>query len=224
MPKLVPKVILEGTRLTNKTETAFALNELPEMVGARKYRYHSPIISAEWCGFTNQPWGRGLINYLPEEEALARDTYETWVSLFEQLRYYSWIVDRFHLSTMAFQIKQHGHCLDFADLEQRLNKLNFRLVFLHRSPESFERAREKRLKVSGNPSQYDDLTLFLDEQERLRELAAASSMNSLSLDVSDLSPLGAARKIAAWMKETGGLEMDEVRHPFLPQSSSNRVG
>ena len=61
-PKLCPKIIVEGTRLTNKTEIAFALNEHPRIVGPRKYRYHSPVVSAEWCGFTNHPWGRGLIN------------------------------------------------------------------------------------------------------------------------------------------------------------------
>jgi hypothetical protein len=71
--KLCPKIILEGTRLTMKTEIAFALNEHPRIVGPRKYRYHSPIISAEWCGFTNFPWGRGLINFLGEEEAMAMD-------------------------------------------------------------------------------------------------------------------------------------------------------
>ena len=40
--KLVPKIILEGTRLTFKTDIAFALNEHPVIVGPRKYRYHSP--------------------------------------------------------------------------------------------------------------------------------------------------------------------------------------
>ncbi len=44
--KLCPKIILEGTRLTLKTEIAFALNEHPRIVGPRKYRYHSPLISA----------------------------------------------------------------------------------------------------------------------------------------------------------------------------------
>jgi len=67
--KLVPNIILEGTRLTYKTEIAFALNEHPRLVGLRKYRYYSPLISAEGCAFTNFPWGRGLINFLPEEEA-----------------------------------------------------------------------------------------------------------------------------------------------------------
>ena len=61
--KLCPKVILEGTRLTFKTEIAFELNEHPRVVGPRKYRYHSPLISAEWCTFTNYPWGRGPINF-----------------------------------------------------------------------------------------------------------------------------------------------------------------
>ncbi len=55
--KLCPKIILEGTRLTFKTEIAFVLNEHPRIVGPRKYRYHSPLISAEWCAFTNFPWG-----------------------------------------------------------------------------------------------------------------------------------------------------------------------
>jgi type III secretory pathway component EscT len=42
--KLCPKIILEGTRLTFKTEIAFELNEHPRIVGPRKYRYHSPLI------------------------------------------------------------------------------------------------------------------------------------------------------------------------------------
>jgi hypothetical protein len=58
MPKLTPKIILEGTRLTHKTDLASALNEHPAVVGRRRYRYHSPLISAEWCGFTPEPWGR----------------------------------------------------------------------------------------------------------------------------------------------------------------------
>lgn len=91
--KLCPKLILEGTRLTHKTDLAFALNEHPRVVGPRRYRYHSPVISAEWCAFTNVPWGRGLINFEPQEEALAMETYATWAHLFELQRYYSWIVE-----------------------------------------------------------------------------------------------------------------------------------
>ena len=82
-------LILEGTRLTHKTDIAFALNKHTRIVGPRKYRYHSPLISAEWCAFTNFPWGRGLINFEPQEEELAMETYRTWVRLFELLRYYS---------------------------------------------------------------------------------------------------------------------------------------
>ncbi|MEA3375781.1 MAG: hypothetical protein U9R72_06240 [Chloroflexota bacterium] len=86
--KLCPKIILEGTRLTFKTRIAFALNEHPRIVGPRKYRYHSPIISAEWCAFTNFPWGRGLINFESHDEARAMETYATWARLFELQRYY----------------------------------------------------------------------------------------------------------------------------------------
>lgn len=161
--KLCPKVILEGTRLTFKTEIAFTLNEHPRFVGPRKYRYHSPLISAEWCAFTNFPWGRGLINFNPDEEAQAMETYHVWVRLFELQRYYSWIVDRFHISTRMYQLT--NHCVDypFHWLEQRLKPLGFHLVFVTRSPESFAAARSERLKVSGNPSQYDDLQAFIDD-------------------------------------------------------------
>src|SRR5512136_2792261 len=183
--KMCPKIILEGTRLTFKTEIAFALNEHPRIVGPRKYRYHSPLISAEWCAFTNFPWGRGLINFEPQEEAMAMETYRTWARLFELQRYYSWIVDRFHLSTRVHQLQARGVDLDFRWLEERLVPLGFRLVLCTRRPETFAAAREERLRVSGNPGQYADLGVFLREQEVFRRLAGESMLPHLDLDVSD---------------------------------------
>ena len=207
MSKLTPKIILEGTRLTFKTDIAFALNEHPRIVGPRKYKYHSPLISGEWCAFTNFPWGRGLINFEPQEESLAMETYETWVKLFELQKYYSWIVDRFHLSTRMYQLNTYNKDYDFRWLEERLLPLNFRLVLLTRSPESFEIARAKRLEVSGNPSQYDDLSLFIREQELIRKLAEESLLPKLVLDISDNDIDSAVEKIADWMETTGGLYM-----------------
>jgi len=203
--KLCPKIILEGTRLTFKTEIAFALNEHPRIVGPRKYRYHSPIISAEWCAFTNFPWGRGLINFQPQEEALAMETYHTWVRLFELQRYYSWMVDRFHISTRMYQLRAHGKDYDFRWLEERLAALGFHLVFCTRTPESFKAARAERLKVSGNPAQYDDLQVFIGEQDLLRRLVGQSILPTLELDVSDNSVGRAVERIADWMTQTGGL-------------------
>ncbi|MBK6742995.1 MAG: hypothetical protein IPG66_08470 [Hydrogenophilales bacterium] len=205
MPKLCPKIILEGTRLTYKTDIAFALNEHPRIVGPRKYRYHSPLISAEWCAFTNFPWGRGLINFAPEEEEMALETYRTWVRLFELQRYYSWIIDRFHISTQAYQWRNHGKQYDFRWLEDRLQPLGFRLVLCVRTPESFEAARAERLKISGNPSQYDNLHVFIEEQELLRKLVAGSTLPALIVDVSDNDVASAVEKIADWMEQTGGL-------------------
>ena len=203
--KLCPKIILEGTRLTFKTEIAFALNEHPRIVGPRKYRYHSPLISAEWCGFTNFPWGRGLINFEPQEEALAMETYHTWVRLFELQRYYSWIIDRFHISTRLVQLQSNGRDFRFLWLEQRLSALGFHLVFCTRSPESFEGARRERLKVSGNPAQYDDLQAFIDDQEVMRRLVGESILPTLEVDISGNDVAGAADRIADWLEETGGL-------------------
>lgn len=200
--KLCPKIILEGTRLTRKTELAFTLNEHPRIVGERAYRYHSPIISAEWCGFTDTPWGRGLINFLPEERDRADETYRTWVRLFELLEHYSWIIDRFHLSTRLHQKRARGCDIGFDWLEERLGVLGFRLVFCTRSAETFAAAREERLKVSGNPGQYDDLKQFIDEQAEMRELVAGSRLPSLELDVSGDSIVDLAGSIADWLEET----------------------
>ncbi len=206
--KLCPKIILEGTRLTFKTDIAFALNEHPRIVGPRRYRYHSPLISAEWCAFTNFPWGRGLINFEPQEEALAMETYNTWARLFELQKYYSWIVDRFHISTRMYQLMNHERDYDFRWLEQRLLPLGFRLIFLNRTPDSFAAAREERLKVSGNPGQYDDLNRFVQEQELLKRLVAESSLPKFELDISDNDIPSAVENIAAWMEQTGALYMN----------------
>jgi hypothetical protein len=205
MSKLCPKIILEGTRLTHKTEIAFALNESARIVGPRKYRYHSPLISAEWCTFTNFPWGRGLINFEPQEEALAMETYETWMRLFELQKYYSWIVDRFHISTQMYQLRAYNKRYDFNWLEERLLSVGFRLVYCTRTPESFEAARAERLKVSGNPSQYDNLQVFIDEQVLLNELVNASLLPTLTIDISNDEIPSLVEKIADWLEQTGGL-------------------
>jgi hypothetical protein len=177
-------------------------------VGPRKYRYHSPLISAEWCAFTNYPWGRGPINFEPHEEALAMETYTTWLRLFELQRYYSWIVDRFHISTRAYQLQKYGKDYDFGWLEERLLPLNFRLVFLQRTPESFAAARTERLKVSGKPDQYNDLQIFILEQELMRRLVGESRLPRLDLDISDNDIPAAVEHIADWLEATGGLWME----------------
>jgi hypothetical protein len=203
--KLTPKVILEGTRLTHKTDLAFALNAYAPFIGPRAYRYHPPLVSAEWGAFTPFPWGRGIIDYDAAERELAMETYATWARLFELHRYYSWVVDRFHLSTMAWQRLHHGVVEDFGWLEARLAPIGFHVVLCTRRPETFEAARAERLEVSGNPAQYDDLGIFLEEQAIVRELAAGSRLPVLELDLSDGDLEAACAAISAWMAGTGGL-------------------
>lgn len=207
MPKLTPKIILEGTRLTHKTDLAFALNEHPRIVGPRRYRYHSPLISAEWCGFTPFPWGRGPINFEPggEEQARAMDVFDTWVRLIELQPHYSWIIDRFHLSARGHQLAEHGLDLDFSALEARLLALDVHLVLCVRRDGTWEDARAERLLVSGKPSQYDDLDAFRREQELLRRLASESILPTLELDTTDGDMEAACQRIADWMASTGGL-------------------
>jgi hypothetical protein len=207
-PKLCPKIILEGTRLTHKTDLAFRLNEHPRIVGPRKYRYHSPIISAEWCGFTNRPWGRGLINFRPDEAQRAMETYRTWARLFELLKYYSWIADRFHISTLVYQ-SGRGHDYDFSWLEKRLLPLGFCIVLCTRAEETFAAARRERLKVSGAPAQYDDLSRFIREQEAFRKTVWASSLPHLEVDVTDGDLAAGCHTIADWLEANGLLGYPE---------------
>jgi len=203
--KLTPHLILEGTRLTHKTDLAFALNEHPRIVGPRRYRYHSPLISAEWCAFTPYPWGRGIIDFEPAEEARAMEVYATWARLFELQPHYSWLVDRFHPSTIAWQRLHGGREVDFGWLEARLLPLGFHVALLTRRPETFEAARAERLRISGKPDQYDDLSVFIREQDELRTIVEASALPRREIDVSDGDLARLCDEIADWMTETGGL-------------------
>jgi hypothetical protein len=63
------------------------------------------------------------------------------------------------------------------------------------------------LKVPGNPSQYDDLQIFIEEQELMNELANASMLQKLAIDISDNDIPRAVENIADWMEQTGGLYM-----------------
>jgi hypothetical protein len=208
--KLCPKLILEGTRLTGKTDLALALNESPRITGVRKYRYHSPVVSAEWNGFTPSPYGSSLINFDLSEENAAMEAYRLWVGLFQLYRFYSWIVDRFHISTQMWQAIYRGRNYRFEWLESRLAALGFRLVFCWRDPSSFAQARERRLQVTSNPSQYDDLTLFIREQELGQQLVKHSVIPSLTVDVTDSTLAEQVDYIADWLEATGGLNMAET--------------
>jgi hypothetical protein len=94
-------------------------------------------------------------------------------------------------------------------LEERLLPLNFRIIFCTRSPESFEAARAERLKVSGNPSQYNDLSPFIREQELMSDLLTKSMLPCLKLDVSDNNIPAAVEQIADWLEVSDGLYMPD---------------
>ncbi len=173
-------------------------------------------MSAEWGAFTPYPWGRGIIDYEPGQRDLAMETYATWARLFELHRYYSWVVDRFHLSTQVWQRIHRGHDEDFGWLEERLLPLGFHVVLCTRRPETFEAARAERLLVSGNPSQYDDLDVFVREQDVLRELAAASRLPVLELDMSEGDLDTACATVTAWLEATGGLWAPGVEDAVPP--------
>ena len=81
-------------------------------------------------------------------------------------------------------------------MEERLLPLNFRLVFLNHTPESFAAARAERLKVSGKTDQYNILEIFVREQELIKRLVGESILPKFELDSSDNDISCAVEKIA----------------------------
>ena len=59
--------------------------------------------------------------------------------------------------------------------------------------------------MSGKPEQYDDLGVFIGEQDLLPTLAARSWLPVLGLDMSDGDVAAAAVRVADWLESTGGL-------------------
>jgi regulator of PEP synthase PpsR (kinase-PPPase family) len=105
-------------------------------------------------------------------------------------------------------MRTRGKDYDFTWLEQRLQPLGFRLVFVTRSPDSFAAVRLERLKISGNPHQYDNLQTYIEEQELMRRLVGESRLPVFTIDISDNNVPVVVEGIANWMESTGGLWMD----------------
>lgn len=203
-----PKILLEGTHLVRKTDIAFALAEHPDVIGQRRHRWHIPLISAEWqTRSAVQPTkanpGRNMIDFGAADEAWARECFDTYVRMLELHRDYYWVIDRFHISAIAYQRQVYHRDVDLSSVDRRLAGLGVLLVLCHRSPDTFPQARAERLRYSENPHNYDDLDVFVREQELMAELVAGSAMESMVVDVSAGDVARAADQILAGVRERG---------------------
>jgi hypothetical protein len=116
------------------------------------------------------PLGRGLINFSRKKKPW-RWRLTHLARLFELQRYYSWIVDRFHLST---RISSHGRGKDSTSAGWKTAcgpQLPAHL--LHAHARILRAARALRLKVSGKP---DSTTTFRSSSAN-RNCSTASSPN-----------------------------------------------
>jgi len=216
-----PKIVLEGTHLTRKTDLAFALAEHTDIVGRRRRRWHIPLISSEWeTRSDQQPTkdepGRSMIDYLPGDEDWVMACYENYVRLLELNRDYYWIVDRFHISTQSFQLQNQRKAVDLEWVDKRLANIGCVLVHLWRDPESFPAARKHRLTYSENPHRYDDLDVFIEEQEIIKSMVQASRMRSYTVNVSDGDVGRIAQEVLDWVKQIGAFyRCDQAETPIL---------
>jgi len=82
-------------------------------------------------------------------------------------------------------------------------------VLCYRRPETFLEARKERLKISGNPSQYDDLARIILEQELLFDAFRNSKLEKLMIDITDRTVASVAEEITAWFERSGALWVDD---------------
>jgi hypothetical protein len=203
-----PKILLEGTHLTRKTDIAFALAEHADVIGQRRHRWHIPLISAEWqtrsaVQPTKSSPGRNMIDFAAADEPWARESFDAYTRLLELHRDHYWVIDRFHISAIAYQRQVYHRDVDLSGVDRRLAELGVLLVLCYRAPETFARARADRLAYSENPRNYDDLDVFIREQELMVSLAADSAMESMVVDVSGDDVEHVADEIMAGIRERG---------------------
>jgi hypothetical protein len=201
-----PKIILEGTHLTRKTDVAFVLAEHPLIIGERRRRWHIPLLSSEWetrsdKRQTKAEPGWSMIDYPPADEAWAQSAYDAYVRLLELHRNYYWIIDRFHVSTMAYQRLEHHHEANLAWVDKRLAALGFVVVHLRRESSTFGAARKHRLTYSESPARYNDLDRFIEEQALMAELIEHSGLPSTTVDVSNGDVDCIAQTILDWVRD-----------------------
>lgn len=202
-----PKILLEGTHLTCKTDVAFALAEHVEIVGHRKRRWHLPIISSEWeTRSDQQPTkenpGRSMITFQTEDKEWVLNCYETYLNMLELHKDYYWIIDRFHISTLVYQMN-HNNFVNLEWVDERLKDLGFMLIHLKRNTDTFNMARRERLKFSENPNRYINLDDFKTEQQLFTEVIDKSMLKSFSVDVSDGNVQRIAQEIIDLVKQAG---------------------
>lgn len=189
-PIPIPKIILEGTSLTLKSDIALALAEHPKIVGRRSHRWHLPIVSSEWETISDQvptkaSPGKSLITFLPHQEQRALSGFEAWIKIFEIHRDYYWIVDRFHISTKVFQKGEYDRDYDFRWIENRLVNLGFFLVHLTRSADTYQDAKEQRLTFSENRHRYSNINKILRERSAYKKYISESVITHFDIDISD---------------------------------------
>jgi hypothetical protein len=81
-------------------------------------------------------------------------------------------------------------------------------------PKSFSEARTRRLSISSNPSQYDNVDIFIREQEIFQQLVQDSVLPKLLVDVTERSLEQQIDYIADWLEATGAL-IQQKRHQIV---------
>jgi hypothetical protein len=200
MQDLRPRIIVEGTDFVGTKEIALALSTHPRIVGRSWERCFTTVISAKWCSFTEFPWGNKLVDFTPEEESQAMQNYRTWVSLIELQRHTGWIIDRFHLSTCAYQLQQYRAEYDFDWLEERLKKLCFHQILITQKPETLREAIGSTTQKNQN-AKFDAV---IQEQNLLRQLASNSALPTKEIVITENNTQKTTDVIADWIVEVGG--------------------
>jgi len=103
-------------------------------------------------------------------EIQAMEAYRIWLSLFELYRYYSWIIDRFHILTQIGRQLTGGR-YKFGWLESRLAASGFRLIICCRT-RILLRSSQTASRSPVNHRSTNDLTIFIRDTDHRKAIKA----------------------------------------------------
>ena len=212
------RIIIEGLDFAKPKEIALALSKSPGFIGQNEDHRFTSVISAKWGNFRDFPWGKGLIDFVPDEANQVMKNYGVWVRLIELQLHYNWIIDRFHITTQQYQLHTHNFACDFKWLEERFLKLGFHLVHTTLN----ETALQERVLRQNNDNGIPNIEEIFQLQNIAQEIVSNSILPHIELDISNLNIQATVANITDWYEEvysytpTDDHQSDRI---FLPSCS-----
>ncbi len=122
-----------------------------------------------------------------------------YVEIAEELKEKNLMFEKLQISDKAYQKIYNGIDLDYSKIEERLNKLNFKIVFttFREDPELIKKRLSDRLALYPHYERIKKAPDFYIEQQRAyRELVKESALPCFEIDMSEI--VDKSSEILSW--------------------------